>query len=273
MTGREMIAREPAGTAQGGQFASTGRSEVDNHVTMTSMSSIFFPERQETAEDHMQWWSQVPVPDQVLQRIVDDYENCRALTINNIVGKFKPPERDPSWSHAEWQGRHNEAATAYNDNLQHWKDYLPEEPDRFGLRDAVRIHLANTYRYTLPEDEAERFGQMTMRAGSVSGDPSAVSTYYCLPGFVARHPDAFTKVPDQNSAVRAELRKLREELSGQVAYSARHTEMLLRDALVMQGYTPEQLEQIVAGEPMTGKKLSVRQAHKVWRKQIRKGEI
>ena len=65
--------RTPAGTPDGGRFTTTSRPDADPDATLVAMNSdgshgsIFFPELLHSADEHLQWWSTVPVPDEVLQ--------------------------------------------------------------------------------------------------------------------------------------------------------------------------------------------------------------
>src|SRR5690625_4824455 len=99
--------RAPMGRPEGGQFAATARPHPAADVTLAPMNSdgshgsIYSPERLHSADEHLQWWSTVPVPDEVLQTAMDDYSNSRVVTINSIVGKFKLPDKQPGWSEAE----------------------------------------------------------------------------------------------------------------------------------------------------------------------------
>ena len=93
-----------------------------------------------------------------------------------------------------------------------WKESIPEKLDRFAVRDAVRTHLAWTYRYTLPADEQTKVEQSQVTVGDFRGTPAEVSTHYAMPGFAARHPEAFTRLPDDNAALRQQLAQLRSEL-------------------------------------------------------------
>src|SRR5690625_1830051 len=93
--------RAPMGTPEGGQFAATSRPDAAADVTLVPMNSdgshgsIYFPERLHSADEHLQWWSTVPVPDEVLQTAMDDYSNSRVVTINSIVGKWEAHRSSP----------------------------------------------------------------------------------------------------------------------------------------------------------------------------------
>src|SRR5699024_11976825 len=142
----------PMGTPEGGQFAATSRPDAAADVTLVPMSSdgshgsIYFPERLHSADEHLQWWSTVPVPDEVLQTAMDDYSNSRVMAINSIVGKWEAPPRQPGWSQAESEARIREHGQKPNGRLETWRQRAPEKLDRVAVRDAVRMHLASTYR-------------------------------------------------------------------------------------------------------------------------------
>src|SRR5699024_6672796 len=210
--------RTPAGTPDGGRFEATSRPDAGMDATLVAMNtdgsdgSIYFPQRLHSADEHLSWWSTVPVPDEVLQTARADYSNCRAVTINSIVGKFKPLAKQPGWSDEEHRVRAKEKGDEHNANLRRWKERVPEKLDRFAIRDAVRMHLAWTYRYTLPTEEQAKLENTQITVGDITGTPAEVSARYAMPGFAARHPEALTRLPDDSAEVRKQLAQLRSEL-------------------------------------------------------------
>src|SRR5699024_7257654 len=210
--------RAPMGTPEGGQFAATSRPDAAADVTLVPMNSdgshgsIYFPERLHSADEHLQWWSTLPVPDEVLQTGMDDYSNCRVVTINSIVGKWEAPPKQPGWSKAEYEARAKESAQQHNQRYAQWEQRVPEKLDRFAVRDAVRMHLAWTYRYTLPAEEQTLLEQTQITVGDITGTPAEVSTHYAMPGFAARHPEALTRLPDDNAKVLQQLAQLRSQV-------------------------------------------------------------
>lgn len=252
--------RVPAGTPAGGRFAATSRSEVTGDATIVPMSSdgsaasIFFPERLHSADEHLAWWSSVPVPDDVLQTVVDDYSNCRAVTINSIVGKWSAPTRQSGWSQAEFEARVKEDAAAHNSRLEQWKAHIPEQLDRFAVRDAVRMHLAWTYRYGLPQEEQRDLEQRQITVGEVTGTLQEVSTRYAMPGFAARHPEVLTRPTDTTAQLRAQMAELRRQVDEYGLRASAHYAGYLAE----HGHSAEQIDAALRGEvtgpPVGGKK-------------------
>lgn len=255
-----MQPRTRSGSPKGGQFERTPRPEALVGATLVSMSengtdgSIYFPERLHSADEHLAWWSTVPVPDEVLQFVMDDYNNSRAVTLNSIVGKWEAPTRRPEWSQAEHEARVKESADAQRERSATWKARVPEKLDRFAVRDAVRAHLAWTYRYTLPAEEQAKVEQTQVTVGDFRGTPAEVSTHYAMPGFAARHPEAFTRLPDDIAALRQQLAQLR----AQVDTVDTTTKKMYVSDMVEQGYSADQIEAELRGErpgaPVGGRK-------------------
>lgn len=255
-----MQPRTPSGSPEGGQFERTPRPEALVGATLESMSengtegSIYFPERLHSADEHLAWWFTVPVADEVLQSVVDDYSNSRAVTINSIVGKWEAPAKDAEWSQAEYKARAHEDGLRHNERLEQWKDRVPEKLDRFAVRDAVRTHLAWNYRYTLPAEEQTKVEQAQVTVGDFRGTPAEVSTHFAMPGFAARHPEAFTRLPDDNAAMRQQLEQLRAQVD---AVDTTTKKMYVSD-MVEQGYSADQIDADLRGErpgaPVGGRK-------------------
>ena len=252
--------RTPAGNPGGGRFSVISRPEVAADATLVPMSengsagSIYFPERLHSADEHLSWWSTVPVPDEVLQSVMDDYGNCRVVTINSIVGKYQRMAHQPGWSEAEYAARVKEDSQAFDARVDEWKRRIPEQLDRFAVRDAVRTHLAWTYRFTLPADEQTKVEHAQLTVGDCTGTPAEISTHYALPGFTARHPEAFTRLPDDNAAVRKQLAHLRAQVD---AVDTTTKKMYVSD-MVEQGYSADQIDADLRGEktgtPVGGRK-------------------
>ncbi len=252
--------RTPSGSPEGGRFGTISRPDALMDATLVPMSengtdgSIYFPERLHSADEHLSWWSTVPVPDEVLQSIMDDYSNSRAVTINSIVGKWEAPAKHAEWSQAEYKARAHEDGLRHNEKLEQWKEHVPEKLDRFAVRDAVRTHLAWTYRYTLPADEQTKVEQARLTVGDFRGTPAEVSTHFAMPGFAARHPEAFTRLPDDNTVLRRHLEQLRAQVD---AVDTTTKKMYVSD-MVEQGYSSDQIEADLRGErpgaPVGGRK-------------------
>lgn len=252
--------RTPSGSPEGGRFGSISRPDALMDATLVPMSengtdgSIYFPERLHSADEHLSWWSTVPVPDEVLQSVMDDYSNSRAVTLNSIVGKWNAPDRKPEWSQAEHEARTRESAEQHNAIAASWKERVPEKLDRFAVRDAVRTHLAWTYRYTLPADEQTKVEQAQVAVGDFRGTPAEVSTHCAMPGFATRHPEAFTRLPDDNTAMRRQLEQLRAQVD---EVDATTKKMYVSD-MVEQGYSADQIDADLRGErpgaPVGGRK-------------------
>lgn len=259
--------RTPAGNPDGGQFAATSRPDADADVTLVPMNSdgsrgsIFFPERLHSADEHLQWWSSVPVPDEILQTAMDDYSNSRAVTINSIMGKYQRMARQPGWSDAEYAARVQEDSQAFDARVEGWKQRIPEKLDRFAVRDAVRMHLAWTYRYTLPTDEQAHLEQTHVTVGGVTGTPAEVSTHYAMPGFAARHPEALTRLPDDNDEVRQQLAQLRSQVDAFGRRSSAHYAGYLAE----HGYSAQQIDAEMRGEE-TGAPVGQKKALKSFKK-------
>src|SRR5699024_6990690 len=259
--------RAPMGTPEGGQFAATSRPDAAADVTLVPMNSdgshgsIYFPERLHSADEHLQWWSTVPVPDEVLQTAMDDYSNSRVVTINSIVGKWEAPPQQPGRSKAEYEARPRAHGQKPNERLETWKQRVPEKLARFAVRDAVRMHLAWTYRYTLPAEEQTLLEQTQITVGDITGTPAEVSTRYAMPGFAARHPEALTRLPDDSAEVRKQLAQLRSELDS----VAMTTKKIYVGDMVEQGYSSQQIDAEMRGEE-TGPPVGGRKALKSFKK-------
>lgn len=259
--------RAPMGTPEGGQFAATSRPDAAADVTLVPMNSdgfhgsIYFPERLHSADEHLQWWSTVPVPDEVLQTAMDDYSNSRVVTINSIVGKWEAPPKQPGWSKAEYEARAKESAQQHNQRYAQWEQRVPEKLDRFAVRDAVRMHLAWTYRYTLPAEEQTRLEQSQVTVGDITGTPAEVSTHYAMPGFAARHPEALTRLPDDNAELRQQLAQLRSQVETLGRRSSAHYAGYLAE----HGYSAQQIDAEMRGEE-TGPPVGQKKALKSFKK-------
>ncbi|MCG7308301.1 hypothetical protein [Brachybacterium sp. ACRRE] len=217
--------------------------------------SIYFPARLHSAEEHLQWWSSVPVPDEVLQSVMDDYAESRTATIGAMVGgKWQAPPRRLGWSQAEYEARAREDADRHNEVVRRWQQQIPKELDRFAVRDAVRTHLAWTYRYTLPNDEQQQLETTQVTVGDYTGTPAEISTRYAMPGFAARHPEGFTRLPDDNTDLKRQLEQLRREVSS----VATTTQKMYAGDMADHGYSSEQIDAELRGEdvkhPVGGRK-------------------
>ena len=260
--------RTPAGTPDGGRFEATSRPDAGMDATLVAMNtdgsdgSIYFPQRLHSADEHLSWWSTVPVPDEVLQTAMDDYSNCRTATIGSLVGgKWTAPQRKPEWSKAEHEARARESADQHNESVRRWQRLIPEKLDRFAIRDAVRMHLAWTYRYTLPTEEQTKLENTQIAVGDITGTPAEVSTRYAMPGFAARHPEALTRLPDDSAEVRKQLAQLRSELDS----VAMTTKKIYVGDMVEQGYSSQQIDAEMRGEE-TGPPVGGRKALKSFKK-------
>lgn len=252
--------RTPSGSPEGGQFERTPRPEALVGATLVSMSengtdgSIYFPERLHSADEHLSWWSTVPVPDEVLQAVMDDYSNSRVVTVNSIVGKYQRMQKQPEWSDAEYAARVKDDSLDFDRRVQQLKERIPEKLDRFAVRDAVRTHLAWTYRHTLPDEEQAKVEQTQVTVGDFRGTPAEVSTHYAMPGFSARQPEAFTRLPDDNAALRQQLAQLRAQID---AVDTTTKKIYVSD-MVEQGYSADQIDADLRGErpgaPVGGRK-------------------
>ena len=264
------LARQPAGTSSGGQFAPTGRGEADIDVGAYSEpdGTMFFPARFETAEDHLRWWQKVEVPDAILQDVVEDYPGSRDRQKQIFLGgkKWERPEKDPEWSDAEYVERQRESIRAWNARVADFEERVPQEIDRFKVRDAVRTHLAWRYAYTLPPEEQEKLRDRQVQIDDLNGTPPAFDLYFAMNGYADRHPDAFTKLPrEDNRDFEAALEAMRRE----IAQTRRLSEMGLRTQHVSMGVPPDQSDQIIAGERVTGKNVSSRKGAKEWAKRAK----
>ena len=259
--------RTPAGTPDGGRFEATSRPDAGMDATLVAMNtdgsdgSIYFPQRLHSADEHLSWWSTVPVPDEVLQTAMDDYPNCRTVTINSIMGKWEAPPKQPEWSNAEYEARAKESAQQHNERYAQWEQRVPEKLDRFAVRDAVRMHLAWTYRYTLPTEEQAKLESTQITVGDITGTPAEVSTRYAMPGFAARHPEALTRLPDDNADMRKQLAQLRSELETFGTRSSSHYAAYLAE----HGYSAQQIDAEMRGEE-TGAPVGQKKALKSFKK-------
>src|SRR5690625_1830049 len=95
-------------------------------------------------------------------------------------GQVGGPPKQPGWSKAEYEARAKESAQQHNQRYAQWEQRVPEKLDRFAVRDAVRMHLAWTYRYTLPAEEQTLLEQTQITVGDITGTPAEVSTHYAM---------------------------------------------------------------------------------------------
>lgn len=117
---------------------------------------------------------------------------------------------------------------------------------------ATAVEIA--YRYTLPADEQAKVEQTQVTVGDFRGTPAEISTHYAMPGFAARHPEAFTRLPDDNAALRQQLAQLRAQVD---AVDTTTKKMYVSD-MVEQGYSADQIDADLRGErpgaPVGGRK-------------------
>lgn len=233
--------------------------------------TMFFPARFSTADEHLDWWGSVEVPDAVLQDVAESYSESRACTIKLMTGGgWHDIERDPSWSDAEYRERNHEAGIAFNERKQKIRDSIPDEIDRFQVRDAVRLHLAWRYAYTLPMEEQEKLESQTVHVGDLSGTLPAFSRHFAMDGYAYNHPTAFTRLPDNNAELDQRLADLARGIQ-QTHHAASEAQRLAaadyRATLIEHGVNPDRAEQMIAGVPVTAKRTSQRTSNKMWRRQ------
>ena len=267
------LSRQPAGTSSGGQFAPTGRGEAGVDVSQYAEpdGTMFFPARFETADDHLRWWKKVEVPDAILQDVVESYgESRKRQKFLYMGGHWVRPEKDPSWSDAEYEQRQRESVRAWNKRIEDFDRTVPKDIDRFLVRDAVRHHLAWRYAYTLPQSEQEKLAERKVDIADLSGTLSAFDTYFAMGGYSSNHPDAFTKLPDDGEKSSREIRAAMESMRREIAEARRLSELGLRTQHVSMGVDPARSNQIIAGEQVSGKPKSARRGSKEWAKLAKK---
>src|SRR5699024_3443291 len=159
------------------------------------------------------------------------------------------------------EARARESADQHNESVRRWQRLIPERLDRFAIRDAVRMHLAWTYRYTLPTEEQTKLENTQITVGDITGTPAEVSTRYAMPGFAARHPEALTRLPDDNAEVRKQLAQLRSELETFGTRSSSHYAAYLAE----HGYSAQQIDAEMRGEE-TGPPVGQKKALKSFKK-------
>lgn len=262
-------ARQPAGTGAGGQFAPTGRDEADVDVSRYSEpdGTMFFPARFETAEDHLRWWRKVEVPDEILQDVTDSYPRSREVqSVLYMGGGWRRMPQDPSWSESEYASRQQESLDAHQAKRAKFLEDVPKEIDRFKVRDAVRLHLAWKYAYTLPAEEQEKLAEEKVSVGDLRGTLPSFDSYFAMGGYDHSHPEVFTKLPGQKADSSKEIEAALSRMRHEISETKRLAEVGLRTQHIVIGTDPATSAQIIAGEKVTAKPKSVRQGSKEWAK-------
>lgn len=96
-------AREAAGKPTGGEFAATAKQGAEVALASSSMNdeeynshgTLKYPPRPRTAEQHVSFWDNVPIPDEVLDHAVAEHEEIRQELAPKIIG-----ERADEWDRA-----------------------------------------------------------------------------------------------------------------------------------------------------------------------------
>lgn len=82
-----------------------------------------------------------------------------------------------------------------------------------------------------------------------------------IPGFAARHPEAFTRLPDDTTDLRRQLDELRARVDAVSNVAARHFSGYLAE----HGHSSEQIDAALRGEE-TGAPVGVRKALKSFKR-------
>lgn len=152
--------REPRGTPTGGQF-SHGQRRGANVALAPLDGSFLFPPPMRTAEEIIDFWSRVEIPDEALARMQRVYRDSRESLLRDWpaaawfwYAKWVWHEQNPSppdganpGEIADWEGRARSAQADYEDRVRARVQDLPEELDRRDVRPLFRatamLHTAS----------------------------------------------------------------------------------------------------------------------------------
>lgn len=171
MTGSDQQRRHPGGQPTGGRFAEETKpgagvalSELSD-AEYNAEGTFAYPPRPRSAAQHIAFWTTVPIPDDVLQRVHKAFEHARE---NRLAEETKK-------RHDVWKGDHPDpsgkafSARKNAENVARWEDKAKAEWDRlrgnleaewpsmpvFEIRDVVRCHhMIEDAGQHLPKDEA-----------------------------------------------------------------------------------------------------------------------
>lgn len=142
--------RTPAGVPTGGQFAALARGEAG--VALKPLDGSFmFPPPMRTADEIIDFWSRVEIPDEVLARTRLVFRENREMLKTDWPHHAwdwdeawrwgeQNPQPDPSdaGAFADWEGRQRVAQDQYENAMRVRLQDLPEELERADIRPLFR---------------------------------------------------------------------------------------------------------------------------------------
>ncbi|ACL42375.1 hypothetical protein Achl_4424 (plasmid) [Pseudarthrobacter chlorophenolicus A6] len=160
------INRAPAGIPSGGQFVATNHAEAPIRLFDRTDGSFLNPAPSATAEHCIQFWSNVEIPDEIIDQVVDAYATFRQKEIDQDMEQHMTAWRThweeqnpvPKRNLEEYQERFK------REYEQHRQSVLPgvvaKRPERLGQYDTrqliratkMLIHRPNPARFP-PEEE------------------------------------------------------------------------------------------------------------------------
>lgn len=142
----EGINREPKGIPSGGQFAATHHSEAPIRLFDRTDGSFLNPAPSATAEHCIQFWSNVEIPDEIIDQVVSEYGRTRSEEIDAdmeaAMGQWRagwesqnPVPKDKHL--AEYQQRFKDEYEQYRQSIL--PGVLARRPERLGQYDTRQL--------------------------------------------------------------------------------------------------------------------------------------
>lgn len=160
MSGSSAVNRWPPGSARGGQFAETPKpgAEVSlldlSDAEYNARGTYLFPPRPRTVSQHIAFWENVPIPDEIMANVQQAYQEHREEAItaacNRAAEEWKIANPDPTAA-----GAPRLKGKDYYRVVQGWKngidkvwfateareqDERPEQIPIFEMRSVLRAH-------------------------------------------------------------------------------------------------------------------------------------
>lgn len=142
--------RDPRGIPTGGQFATSERAEAGLALKPLD-GSFLFPPVLNTADDIIDFWTRVEIPDEALARTLRVYRENKAMAVEewphyawgwyagHVWAAENPaPSADDPGAVADYEGRQRAAQADYEEALRHRLQDLPEELNRADARPMLR---------------------------------------------------------------------------------------------------------------------------------------